>query len=266
METMQVSSKAVTLEEMIFENRNRAYGAYFLRNHKAKYLIIAFLITILAVSSTIIVPFINAVNNFGKVVVLDFQTHCGPIPIVPKDFIKPPVAPSIPTPPAPTSIIRQSVYTVPKIGNNETPDNQLPTMNSLNTIVNRPVNIDTNNYGNTASDPAIDFSPDPIVFAPAEPASFKDGDLNTFREWVQVNIVYPQIDIENGIEGRLFVEFCINKKGEIVEIKVLNNIDPSLEKETLRVLKSAPRWRPAKQGGYEVKQQFHMPVIFKLNS
>ena len=97
-----------------------------------------------------------------------------------------------------------------------------------------------------------------------EQATFQGGDVGAFREWVQKNLVYPPVAVENGIFGRVTVQFAVNSRGEVTDVKILRGVDPSLDKETIRVIMSSPKWGAAKQGGRAVKQQFVIPVIFML--
>jgi protein TonB len=93
---------------------------------------------------------------------------------------------------------------------------------------------------------------------------FQGGDQNTFRSWIQSNLKYPEIAAENGISGRVFVNFVVNKNGEVVDAKVVRGVDPSLDQEALRVVRSSPRWEPGKQRGKPVKVQFTFPIVFVL--
>ena len=97
-----------------------------------------------------------------------------------------------------------------------------------------------------------------------EQATFRGGDINDFREWVQENIVYPPLAIENNIFGRVTVQFAVSSQGDVVDVKILRGVDPSLDEETRRVILSSPRWQPARQGGRPVKQQFTIPVVYTL--
>jgi TonB family protein len=97
-------------------------------------------------------------------------------------------------------------------------------------------------------------------------ASFQGGYLETFREWVQKNLVYPAIAKEDGIFGRVTTQFAVNSQGKICDVKVLRGVDPSLDQEAVRVITSSPDWAPAKQGGRNVKQQFVMPVVFTFEN
>ncbi len=93
---------------------------------------------------------------------------------------------------------------------------------------------------------------------------FQGGDQNTFRNWIQQNLRYPEIAQENGISGKVYVQFAVNSKGEVVDVKVVRGVDPSLDKEAVRVVSSSPKWEPGKQRGKPVKVQFTFPIVFVL--
>ncbi|MFO7370383.1 MAG: M56 family metallopeptidase [Bacteroidales bacterium] len=113
-------------------------------------------------------------------------------------------------------------------------------------------------------DASIIVEGEPTFVFVEEQASFQGGSLETFREWVQKNLVYPAVAKENGIFGRVTMQFAVNSQGKIYDVKVLRGVDPSLDKEAIRIITSSPDWVPAKQGGKNVKQQFVMPVVFSL--
>lgn len=94
--------------------------------------------------------------------------------------------------------------------------------------------------------------------------SFQGGDQNAFRTWIQQNLRYPEIAQENGISGKVYVQFAVNSKGEVVDVKVVRGVDPALDKEAVRVVSSSPKWVPGKQRGKPVKVQFTFPIVFVL--
>ncbi|HEX3009004.1 MAG TPA: TonB family protein, partial [Bacteroidales bacterium] len=96
-----------------------------------------------------------------------------------------------------------------------------------------------------------------------EPATFQGGDIVTFQKWVQENLKYPVV--EGSVYGKVYVQFTVSKEGEIEDIRILRGVDPLLDNEVVRVLKTSPKWQPAKQDGKTVKQLFTIPVEFKLN-
>ena len=83
-------------------------------------------------------------------------------------------------------------------------------------------------------------------------------------EYLQKNLKYPSIAQENGIQGRVLVQFVVNKDGSIVDPKVLRAVDPSLDKEAMRVVQSMPKWTPGRQRGKNVRVRFTLPVTFRL--
>ena len=96
-----------------------------------------------------------------------------------------------------------------------------------------------------------------------EPASFPGG-IGECMKWLGKNIKYPTISQENGVQGRVIVQFVINRDGSIVDAKVVRGVDPYLDKEALRVVGLMPKWKPGKQRGKAVRCQFTLPVQFRL--
>lgn len=97
-----------------------------------------------------------------------------------------------------------------------------------------------------------------------EKPTFKGGDQNDFTKWVFSQIVYPEIAKENGVQGRVTLQFTVNTDGRVSDVKVLRGVDSSLDKEAVRVVSSSPKWAPGKQRGKAVKVRFTFPVIFQL--
>lgn len=103
----------------------------------------------------------------------------------------------------------------------------------------------------------------PLIKAEVMP-TFQGGDLNTFRQWVQKQLRYPQIALENNITGRVTLQFVIEKDGRLTGIKVLASPDASLSEEAIRVVQSSPKWTPGKQRNQPVRVSFSLPVMFQL--
>ncbi|MEG1838929.1 MAG: TonB family protein [Bacteroidaceae bacterium] len=78
------------------------------------------------------------------------------------------------------------------------------------------------------------------------------------------NIKYPTIAQENGVQGRVIVQFVVNKDGSVVDPVVVRSVDPYLDKEALRVIKTMPKWKPGQQRGKTVRVKYTVPVTFKL--
>lgn len=97
-----------------------------------------------------------------------------------------------------------------------------------------------------------------------EKPSFNGGDANEFSKWVNSKLQYPEIAKENGVQGRVTLQFTVNPDGSVSNVKVLRGVDPSLDKEAVRVVSMSPKWKPGKQRDRAVKVTYTFPVIFQL--
>ncbi len=93
--------------------------------------------------------------------------------------------------------------------------------------------------------------------------SFPGGNV---QKWIAKNVKYPILAMENGIQGKVFIQFVIEKDGSITDVKVLRGVDSSLDKEAARVVKSMPKWKPGKQRGKPVRVSYTLPINFQLSN
>ena len=103
-----------------------------------------------------------------------------------------------------------------------------------------------------------------FVFNVEEQPTFNGGDANEFTKWVNTHIQYPQIAQEMSIQGKVTLQFTIEKDGSLQNVKVLSTPDESLSKEAVRVVSSSPKWKPGKQRDRAVKVTYTFPVLFQL--
>lgn len=115
--------------------------------------------------------------------------------------------------------------------------------------------------------PAVVEEEDPtetqIFSVVEEMPQFPGGDMELMK-YLSKNIKYPVIAQENGIQGRVICTFTVNKDGKIVDIEVVRGVDPSLDKEAMRVIGTMPPWKPGKQLGKAVRVKYTLPVSFRL--
>lgn len=97
-----------------------------------------------------------------------------------------------------------------------------------------------------------------------EKPSFNGGDANEFSKWVNSKLQYPEIAKENGVQGRVTLQFTVNPDGSVSNVKVLRGVDSSLDNEAVRVVSMSPKWKPGKQRDRAVKVTYTFPVIFQL--
>ena len=102
------------------------------------------------------------------------------------------------------------------------------------------------------------------VFDVVEQMPSFPGGNDALMKFLQENVKYPVVAQENGVQGRVVVSFVVEKDGSITDVKVVRSVDPSLDKEATRVVKSMPRWIPGKQNGAAVRVKYNVPVSFRL--
>ncbi len=97
-----------------------------------------------------------------------------------------------------------------------------------------------------------------------DPPSFMGGTTDEFNSWVAQHIVYPKIAKENGVSGKVITQFTIAPDGSVTNVKVVRGVDPALDAEAIRVIKSSPKWNPGKAKGVPVKVSYTFPVVFQF--
>ncbi len=103
-----------------------------------------------------------------------------------------------------------------------------------------------------------------IFFIVEDMPGFMGKGQDGFRTWIGQNLRYPEIAAENGISGRVFVQFVVEPNGSVTNVKVVRGVDPALDAEAVRVVKSSPKWTPGKQRGKAVRVSFTFPINFVL--
>lgn len=248
--------------ELVFENRNKAFGGYVLRKKYEKRVVVAFLITLSAIFLAIVVPRLitmltNAVNS-AKDAMTESVTLAEPPPI---DKTTPPPPPVIPPPP-----VQQTIkFTPPKVVKDEEVQEPPPTQEEVKEVQVSTVTQEGNKD-------IIDVPTDPVVTDPdegkiftvvEEMPSFPGGEEKLF-DYLRKNIKFPPVARENGIQGRVFVTFVVDKDGKVKDARILRGIGGGCDEEALRVISNMPDWKPGKQNGRSVSVQYNLPVNFTL--
>jgi periplasmic protein TonB len=248
--------------ELVFENRNKEYGAYQIRKNYEKQVIRAFLFTlgaiVLAVAIPVIINLISKMDFSSKTVVSEEISLAEPPSI---DKATPPPPPVIPPPP----VVKTIKFTPPVVvKDEEVQDEPPPTQEEM-----KDVQISTvTQEGNTTEDlppenPVVDPDEGKVFTIVEEMPSFPGGE-DKMLEYIARNIKYPPVARENNITGRVYVSFVVDKDGKIKEAKILRGIGGGCDEEALRVVKSMPDWKAGRQNGRSVQVQFNLPVNFTL--
>lgn len=253
--------------DLVFEDRNKAYGAYELRRAYAKNgmlgIILAIVLFSLAVSAPLIVRLItSALPDENQVKVTEVTTLEEPPPI---DEKQPPPPPVEPPPPLKSTI----KFTPPVILPDEkVPDEPPPTQEDLK-------ETDASTKTQEGSDEGVDLSllegdgKDPVeevdqVFLSVEEMPEFPGGEEAMVKFIGNNTRYPAIARENSVTGTVYVDFVVNKEGQVTNVKVRRGIGAGCDEEAVRVIKSMPAFKPGRQNGRPQQVQFTVPIRFNL--
>ena len=95
--------------------------------------------------------------------------------------------------------------------------------------------------------------------------TFNDSDANEFSKWVSEQMQYPQDAIDQNIQGRVVLQFTVNKDGQVEDVQVVRGVNEALDNEAVRVVTASPKWEPGTQNGNPVNVRYIFPVVFRLN-
>ena len=135
--------------------------------------------------------------------------------------------------------------------------------NILNLEDSDDLGVEIMDYVEEVAEEVVEEEAIPFQLVEEKP-KFRGGDANAFSSWVAKNLNYPEVAKENGVQGRVMLQFTVNPDGSVSNVKVLRGVDPSLDKEAVRVVSSSPKWTPGKQRDRAVKVTYTFPVIFQL--
>ena len=264
--------------DLVFEGKNQAYGAYQLRKNTGarnlKALITMFVI--FAIIAAIVIAKVSIENYIAAQnaaieadVELQSLAETKEAKVEKKDE------------PEPEKIeverVKSSVaFTVPEIkkDNEVKEDQEMKSQEELqetNTAIGA-FNVEGNDEtaGEVLKAKEVIAEPEPPkveetkVFDVVEQMPSFPGGQGALMQWLASNIKYPVVAEENGVQGRVVCTFVVERDGSITDVKVVRGVDPSLDKEAVRVLKQMPSWIPGKQNGSAVRVKYTVPVTFKL--
>lgn len=265
--------KDASLNDLIFEGRNKQYGAYYLRKIYDDYVLRAVgmalaLFALFTLGPLLWEKFAPEEEIVEEKVVLVDPKMVEPPPIDPKTPPPPPL-PASPPPPQ-VSTVR---FVPPEVApDEEVIEEDPPKQEELKKVVagSETVQGDPDADPNTLSLDQVGTGSGEVIAAPEPDPEFTfveqepqppGGDLQSY---FAKNIKYPQKAINQDIEGKVFVTFVVTSSGEVDDVKLLKGIGYGCDEEAIRVVKAMPKWTPGKNGGREVKVRMNIPIVFKL--
>lgn len=261
-----------TLDDIVFENRNKAYGAYELRTHYTTNINRALMIGVSCFLLMLLTNFLFARQkdeNLDKegVVINVQKLPDEELPIIEK--------PKEPEPPKPVEQVKTIKFLIPEVveeTNNEMPP---PTPEELeNAVISNKTQdgIETNEIAAeppteapTAVTKVLEIEEDNTPFTTVEvQPSFMGGNSEMYK-FLGKNLKYPTAAQRANIQGKVFLSFIVEKDGSITDIETMKGIGFGCDEEAMRVVKLMPKWIAGKQNGRNVRVKFTIPVFFKLD-
>ena len=251
------------MDEIVFEHRNKEYGAYVIRKMYNKYLNRALLLAIIVLLAALAYPLISSYYTQKRAKYIEKSASAEFLEMEkPKEEAPPP-----PPPPPPPAALEQKVKFVAPVVTIEEVVEDVDIFNQddlSQTTTNEPVTI-AEEFVAAPVEEVIEEAEEtqPALISVEEMPSFVGGDEARSR-FLSENIVYPRQASETGIQGTVYVSFIVDSKGNITDVKVLRGIGGGCDEEAVRVVKLMPRWHPGKQNGKNVRVLINMPIQFKL--
>jgi protein TonB len=264
--------------DLVFEGKNKEYGAYVLRKETGKRNVKALIWVLIGIGLIFAIAYANlAIQNAMKQnvsvetdVELSKLAQKKEAKVERKEPIKVEMEQKV------VEKVKSSVkFTAPEIKKDDEvkPEDELKSQDDLsktNTAIGAfdvKGNDEAEGEVLKAKEVVVDEKPkeeETKVFDVVEQMPQFPGGPNALFEYLSKNIKYPVVAEENGIQGRVIVTFVVERDGSITEVKVAKSVDPSLDKEAMRVVKSMPHWIPGKQNGSAVRVKYTVPVTFRL--
>jgi protein TonB len=263
--------------DIIFDGKNKDYGAYQLRKSYNKRLATA----LMAMSGVILVFFVGSVlaNAIGKKqeakMKQDVVMNLEKVPDPPKEKLPPPPPPP-PTPPPPPQV-KMTAFTPPEILPDKQVDNPPPPNEVLETSKIGPITqagdddkgivtppVEPKGTGITVA-PTVEHKDIDEIFASVQIEAKFPGGLDAWKRFLERAMSnYPERAVENGTQGVVKVQMVVDKEGMITDVKALNDPGDGLADYAVNIIKKGPHWIPAEQNGRKVSYRFVQSITFQL--
>ena len=245
-------------DEILFRNRNTVYGAYVFRRNYNKRLFISVLIAAGFFVILFVIPFVYMKKP--ETVLKESPVYSDYFPIPPKEIIEPDelILPEL------KRIQNKAAFTAPQVVINAD-EKELSDLNTEDEKSDTTLNGSNPDGSSAGVLDGTGSKDDPIYTYVQEQPMFPGGDAAR-KIFIQRNLTYPKLAINNKIQGVVYTSFIVEKDGTLSNIKVLQGIGAGCDDEALRVIRMMPRWKPGKRQGHEVRVQVQMPLKFILPS
>jgi len=246
-------------DDIVFETRNKEYGAYKLRKKYNRTVLFALIVGIVIIATAVITPYLNAKALENRLKRAERQVE---IKMENLDRPNEQVAPPPPPPPPPPDVVQQQKYVPPVVVDSIKAEDvqQLMTADDAQTQVKDQEVVEVVE----TKEEVQEAEPEEVPFIVVEEMpSFPGGEIELLK-YIAEHTIYPDIAKENNIQGKVIVKFCVTAKGGVSQVNILRGVDPELDAEAKRVVSTLPTFKPGKQGGKPVPVWYMVPIIFAL--
>lgn len=262
--------------DLVFEGRNQEYGAYRLRKSTGKRNIWSIVIVLIAAVVIFSAIAIKNVIQANQRVAVTTAVELSSIQTKKQAKVEKKAPVKIEQPKQVEKVKSSIKFTAPVIKKDEDvkPEEEMKnqddlqktktTIGAFNIVGNDEIGGEVLKAKEEIAQPEPPKEEENKVFDVVEEQPSFPGGQGALMQWLRDNIKYPVIAAENGIEGRVIVQFVVSKSGSISNVNVVRGVDPSLDKEAVRVVSNMPNWTPGKQNGTTVNVRYTLPVTFKL--
>lgn len=249
-----------SLDDIVFQNRNKEYGAYDIRRRYSRTMTISIIVGITIIVASAIIPYLKA----KSIAVQKARDANEVIAEMANDIQQEEAAPPPPPPPPPPAEQQTVVkYVAPVVVDTIKPEEATQLMtadDAAQTVTDQDVGLEVVDQ---VQEEVQEEAPQEVFVVVEEMPSFPGGDTELFK-FIYDNIKYPEIAKENNIQGKVILRFCVTYKGTVDQVSVVRGVDPALDEEAIRVIKMLPLWKPGKQGGKPVNVWYSVPISFQL--
>lgn len=250
--------------DLLFEKRNKEYGAYYLRKRYNRVLAAGILISTIIGSASIIIPSIGKgskdkiISGGGNFVQYEMENLPPPEEYV---YVPPP-----PPPPEETSTEEILKYVPPVVVDSIpiTEQKLITTDEALTQTTDSETSVYGNGFGEEIFTGEGSGGDGEEFFLVEVMPTFKGGGLDEFRKWVNRRTNYPQEAIDAKIRGTVFLTFVVEKDGSVSNVTVLKGVHPLLDNEAIKAISESPKWSPGLQRGQPVRVRYQIPLSFLL--
>lgn len=253
-------------DDIIFEKRNKDYGAYDLRKRYNRVVFGSLIAAIIIGSTAVLIPFFRVpAKKSQQIYSVRYVTIENMRP--PSEQIYIPQEAALPSAPQTEVAVK---YVAPVVVDSVLPFEETKIMTAeLMPSTGTELAPGAGYANGTGTETGVlgeveGGGSDGLFTIVQIMPSFKGGDINTFREWVGKRTTYPKMASDNGIQGVVYIFFVVEPDGSVTNVKLEKGVDPLLDNEALRVVMSSPKWTPGRQRGEPVRVRFTIKVNFQL--